>query len=79
MAQLDLEKPEFKQNADDEIAEYLTMSDEAGDEIRRLKPELAELEEEVRPNLAADGRHCWQSWPCFFIDSTDHGLEHSNR
>lgn len=51
MAQLDLEKPEFKQNADDEIAEYLTMSDEAGDEIRRLKPELVELEEEVRPQL----------------------------
>lgn len=51
LAQLDLEKPEFKQNADDEIAEYLTMSDEAGDEIRRLKPELVELEEEVRPQL----------------------------
>lgn len=41
--------PEFRQNADDEIAEYLTISNEAGDEVRRIKPELAGLEEEVMP------------------------------
>lgn len=49
LSRLESEMPEFRQNADDEIAEYLTISNEAGDEVRRIKPELAGLEEEVMP------------------------------
>lgn len=49
VGRLDTEKPEHKQSADDEIAEYLTIMDESADEMRRLKPELAEHEEEVGP------------------------------
>ena len=50
--------PEFRQNADDEIAEYLTISNEAGDEVRRIKPELAGLEEEVMP-WRSHSRNWW--------------------
>eukprot|EP00892_Ulva_mutabilis_P010923 jgi/Ulvmu1/8202/UM041_0011.1 len=46
LSRLESDMPEFQQSADDEIAEYLTISNEAGNEMRRIKPELATLEEE---------------------------------